>query len=158
MGDTDGPGAAEPVPSSTQRDRAGAPGSRGEWVTARGQVSGLLLALRAAEVDTEVTLPVPLTRGMALDAWATARRHPDWQALDLLGWAARTLGRSLCRWRSTGVRDLLVDVLESEAAVHGCPPERLVAQVARVHGVLSAPDPASAGLVWRALDDAQPAG
>ncbi|MEJ2861789.1 hypothetical protein [Actinomycetospora flava] len=126
-------------------------------MTARGQVSGLLLALRAAEVDAEVVLPVPLTRGMALDAWAAARRDPGWQALDLLGWAARTLGRSVARWRATGVRDLLVDVLESEAAVHGCAPEQLVAQVARVHGVLSAPDPASADLVWHALDDVQPA-
>ncbi|GAA4927919.1 hypothetical protein EV188_1069 [Actinomycetospora succinea] len=132
-------------------------GTDREWTTVRGQVSGLLLALRAEEVDTEVLLPVPLTRGMALDAWAAARRDPDWQALDLLGWAARTLGRSLCRWRATGVRDPIVDVLEREAAVHGCEPERLVAQVARAHGALSAPDPASAALVWHALDDPAPA-
>lgn len=131
-----------------------------EWSTVRGQVSGLLLALREAEIDDGVPLPVPLTHGTTLRSWTLAMRSPgppDWQALDLLGWAARTLGRSLCRWRATGVRDALATVLEREAAVHGCEPERLVAQLARVHGVLTAPDPASAALVWQALDDPEPA-
>jgi hypothetical protein len=137
-----------------------APGTGREWTTALGQVSGLLLALREEEVAGGVPLPVPLTHGVTLRAWAAATRSPvpvDGEALDLLGWAARTLGRSLCRWRATGARDALVTVLEQEAAVHGCGPERLVAQMARVQGVLTAPDPASAALVWDALTDPAPA-
>ncbi|MDD7967176.1 hypothetical protein [Actinomycetospora lemnae] len=127
-----------------------------EWVTLRGQVSGLLLALRQAEIDEGVPLPVPLTHGETLRSWTAATRTPvpdDREALDLLGWAARTLGRSLCRWRATGVRDVVATVLLDEAAAHGCEPELLVAQVARVQGVLTAPDPVSAALVWGALAD-----
>ncbi|MFC5138108.1 hypothetical protein ACFPK1_07685 [Actinomycetospora rhizophila] len=131
-------------------------GTQREWTTALGQVSGLLLALREEEVEGGVPLPVPLTHGMTLRSWTAATRGPvpaDWEALDLLGWAARTLGRSLCRRRAGGARDVLATVLEREAAVHGCEPEELVAQVARVQGVLTAPDPASAALVWHALSD-----
>ncbi|GAA4878136.1 hypothetical protein [Actinomycetospora straminea] len=127
-----------------------------DWVTLRGQVSGLLLALRAAEIEEGVPLPVPLTHGETLRSWTAAMRAPDQddrEALDLLGWAARTLGRSVCRWRALGVRDVAATVLLREAAAHGCEPELLVAQVARVQGVLTAPDPVSAALVWEALAD-----
>ncbi|MDD7939973.1 hypothetical protein PHK61_16250 [Actinomycetospora lutea] len=129
-------------------------------MTALGRVSGLLLALREEEVEGGVPLPVPLTHGVTLRSWTAATRTPvpdDGEALDLLGWAARTLGRSVCRWRATGTRDVLVDVLEREAAVHGCEPEALVAQIARVQGVLTAPDAVSAALVWDALSDPAPA-
>jgi hypothetical protein len=71
----------------------------------------------------------------------------------LVALAARVLATSLCRWRVRGVADLVTAVLRAEAAVHECEPEWLVAQLARVHGVLSAPDAVSAGLVWHALDD-----
>jgi hypothetical protein len=130
--------------------------SEREWVTVRGQVSGLLLALRQAEIEEGIPLPVPLTHGETLRSWTAAMRAPDrddGEALDLLGWAARTLGRSLCRWRATGVRDVVATVLLREAAAQDCEPELLVAQVARVQGVLTAPDPVSAALVWDALAD-----
>jgi hypothetical protein len=131
-----------------------------DWVTLKGQVSGLLLALRHAEIEEGIPLPVPLTHGETLRSWTAATRTPvpdDGEALDLLGWAARTLGRSLCRWRATGVRDVVAIVLEREAGAHGCEPEWLVAQIARVQGVLTAPDPLSAALVWDALADSDPA-
>jgi hypothetical protein len=63
------------------------------------------------------------------------------------------LGHALCRARVVGVDDDAVHVLRLEAGVYHCAPERLVAQLARVHGVLSAPHPASAHAVWRALED-----
>jgi hypothetical protein len=140
------------------------PGTRREWVRALGQVSGLMLALREAEADG-ATPPDPLAGGLALRAWSgltrPVLRDPDRitlpdarpEELALVARAARVLATSLCRWRVGGVVDLVTAVLREEASVHECEPERLVAQVARVHGVLSAPDAVSAGVVWHALDD-----
>jgi hypothetical protein len=140
------------------------PGTRREWVRALGQISGLLLALREAETDG-ATPPDPLAGGLALRAWSALTRpvlrDPDRititdarpEVLALVARTARVLATSLCRWRVSGVADLVTTVLREEAAVHQREPEWLVAQVARVHGVLSAPDAVSAGVVWHALDD-----
>ena len=160
--------AAVPQPRSAADDAAdhtsAPPGTRREWVRALGQVSGLLLALREAETDGAIP-PDPLAGGLALRAWSALTRpvlrDPDRititdarpEALALVARTARVLATSLCRWRVTGVADLVTAVLREEAAVHECEPEWLVAQVARVHGVLSAPDTVSAGVVWHALDD-----
>jgi hypothetical protein len=144
------------------------PGTHEEWVAVLGEVSGLLCALREAEApDGTVALPVPLAHGVAQRAWAAVARPVRSgdgaapvdlapHALRLVGQAARVLGDRLCRARASGVDDLVTAVLHDEAAVHGRDPEWLVAQVARVHGVLSAPDPAGARVVWHALDDADP--
>ncbi|WP_328306105.1 hypothetical protein [Actinomycetospora sp. NBC_00405] len=128
------------------------------------QVSGLLLSLRETEANG-ATPPDPLAGGLALRAWSALTRpvlrDPDRititgarpEVLALVGRTARVLATSLCRWRVSGVADVVTAVLREEAAVHEREPERLVAQVARVHGVLSAPDAVSAGVVWNALDD-----
>ena len=160
--------AAVPHPRSAVDDAAdhtaAPPGTRREWIGALGQVSGLLLALREAEADGAIP-PDPLAGGLALRAWSALTRpvlrDPDRititdarpEALALVGRTARVLATSLCRWRVNGVADLVTTVLCVEAAVHEREPEWLVAQVARVHGVLSAPDAFSAGVVWHALDD-----
>lgn len=140
------------------------PGARRDWVAALSQVSGLLLALRQEEADG-ATPPDPLADGLALRAWGgltgpLLRDHerpatPDVHLVDLavVGAAARVLGASLCRWRAGAPADVVAAVLRRQADVHGRTPEHLVAQVARVHGVLSAADAASAVLVWHALDD-----
>lgn len=139
----------------------GLPGAHREWVTARGQVSGLWCALREAETDDGAVLPAPLGGGVAQRSWGAVSRDlpgevtrgADPDALRVVGHAARVLGHRLCRWRVSGVADLVTAVLRDEAALHEREPEWLVAQVARVHGVLSAPDPLSAAAVWRALHD-----
>ncbi|GLZ47044.1 hypothetical protein Acsp06_32290 [Actinomycetospora sp. NBRC 106375] len=145
-------------------DTTAPPGSRREWVTALGQVSGLLLTVRETEADG-ASPPDPVAGGWALRAWSAATRPilrerdrvtlPDVRPEDLavLAATAHVLGASLARWRAGRGGDLLTAVLRCEAAMHGRDPEWLVAQLARVHGVLSAPGPVSAGLVWRALDD-----
>jgi hypothetical protein len=160
--------AGLPVPRPPADAGDDLPGTHREWVTALGQVSGLLCTLREAEApDGTVVLPVPLAHGVALRAWAAVARPvrsgggavpvdlPP-HALRLVGQAARVLGDRLCRARASGVDDLVTVVLHDEADVHGRDPEWLVAQVARVHGVLSAPDPVEARAVWHALDDAAP--
>lgn len=161
--------AAVPHPRPAADDDAAGhtsapPGTRREWVRALGQISGLLLALREAEADG-ATPPDPLAGGLALRAWSALTRpvlrDPDRititdarpEELALVAHTARVLARSLCRRRVSGVADLVTAVLREEAVVHECEPEWLVAQVARVHGVLSAPDAVSAGVVWHALDD-----
>jgi hypothetical protein len=154
------------VPRSGGGGSGGLPGTRAEWVTVRGQVSGLLLALREAEATAGASVPAPLSGGRALRAWGYlapglrpgSRRVAGSVAdLALLGRAARVLGQRLCRARVSGTDDAddpVVQVLRREADVHDVAPERLVAQLARVHGVLSAPSPASAAAVWWALDTA----
>jgi hypothetical protein len=144
------------------------PGTHREWVAVLGEVAGLLCALREAEApDGTVVLPAPLAHGVAMRAWAAVARPVRSgggatpvdlapHALRLVGRAARVLGDRLCRARASGVDDLVTAVLHDEAAVHGREPEWLVAQVARVHGVLSAPDPVGARAVWHALEDAAP--
>jgi hypothetical protein len=160
MGDTDLPGdrlpGSLPVPRDPADAEPGGPGTPGEWAVARGQVAGVLLALREAELEDGAVLPAPLAGGVALRAWATASRSglstaDGRRALDVVGHAARVLGTRLCRLRVTGSRDALTTALQCEAVVHECEPEWLVAQVARVHGALSAPDPVSAHAVWRAF-------
>ncbi|WP_018332601.1 AMP-binding protein [Actinomycetospora chiangmaiensis] len=124
-------------------------------------MSGLLLALREAEREQHTTLPTPLAGGAALRAWAAACSVADnaranakaSAALELVGQAARLLGTALCRLRATGAGDLITEVLEQEAVVHDCTAERLVAELARAHGVLSAPDHLSAALIWQAVED-----
>jgi hypothetical protein len=155
------------TPPEPRRAEPRLPGTRRGWVRALGQVSGLLLALRAEEADG-ATPPDPLADGLALRAWSSLTgpvlRDParltvpevDIIDLALVGAAARVLGTSLCRWRAGGPADAVTAVLRREAAVHDCSPEHLVAQVARVHGVLAAADGPSGALVWWALDDGGP--
>ncbi|PVZ05842.1 hypothetical protein [Actinomycetospora cinnamomea] len=157
--------AAVPTPRMPQDAVPGVPGTYRQWVTALGQVSGLLLALRDAEAHGAV-LPWPLARGAALRAWAAATRPvlargakpgspEDHRVVEE---TARVLGTRLCRRRARGAGELLTAVLEREARGHDREPEWLVAQIARVHGVLTATDPVSSWVVWHALDDADPAG
>ncbi|MHC1561334.1 hypothetical protein ACR9E3_20410 [Actinomycetospora sp. C-140] len=126
------------------------------WAVTCGQVAGLLVAARAAETRDGAVLPAPLGGGVAFRAWDTATRSApdDGRALEVVGRAARVLGTRVAAWRATGTDDPLAGPLRREAALHGCEPERLVAHVARVHGVLTAPDPAAAHTVWHAFDDA----
>jgi hypothetical protein len=156
------PDVVVPTPRAGRDDARGLPGTRAQWVAVLGQVSGLLLALRQAETSEGADLPAPLAGGRALRAWgcATRRVRPgaDHVAgspgdVALVGQAARVLGHELCRAQVTGLDDDAVHVLRLEAGVHHCTAEWLVAQLARVHGVLSAPYPASAHAVWRALED-----
>lgn len=133
-------------------------------MTALGQVSGLLLALRQEEADGAIT-PDPFADGVALRAWSAVTRpvladtdgltFPAARPADLavLAHAARVLAASLCRSSTGGPADVLVAALRDEAAVHEREPAWLVAQLARVHGVLSDPGASSAGLVWSALRD-----
>ncbi|MEJ2889435.1 hypothetical protein [Actinomycetospora aeridis] len=163
----DGASTLVPTPGTGRQHRAGRagtpPGTRAQWVTAVGQVSGLLLALRQVETEGAV-LPPPLARGTALRAWSAVTRPvlrdperltgTDARVMDLamVERAARVLGRSLCRAWVIGGGDVVVSVLRREATVHACGPERLVAQVARVHGALTSDDGRGARMVWDALD------
>jgi hypothetical protein len=156
------PDVVVPAPRTRRDEARGLPGTRAEWVTVLGQVSSLLLALRHAEAREGAILPAPLAGGRALRAWgcATRRVRPGADQVAgspadvaIVGHAARVLGHALCRAQVAGVDDDAVHVLRLEAGVYHCTPERLVAQLARVHGVLSAPRPASAHAVWRALED-----
>jgi hypothetical protein len=166
MGDGDDttsvPDVAVPTPRTGRDEARGLPGTRAEWVTVLGQVSSLLLALRRAEAREGAVLPAPLAGGRALRAWgcATRRVRPGADQVAgspadvaIVGHAARVLGHALCRAQVAGVDDDAVHVLRLEAGVYHCTPEWLVAQLARVHGVLSASRPASAHAVWRALED-----
>ena len=166
MGDGDDttslPDVVVPGPRTGQGEARGLPGTRAEWVTALGQVSAVLLALRRAESREGAVLPAALAGGRALRAWgcATRRVRPGTDQVagspadvTIVGHAARALGHALCRAQVTGVDDDAVEALRLEASVYHCTPERLVAQLARVHGVLSAPRPESAHAVWRALED-----
>jgi hypothetical protein len=139
-------------------------GTSAAWITALGQVSGLLLALREAEVTGGAVLPEPFAGGAAMRAWRVATQAvsgsaaaPPGDDVHVVGRAARVLGVRVARRRVGAVADVLVEVTAREAAVHHREPEWLVAQLARVHGVLTAPCPASADVVWRALDDPCPA-
>ncbi|MDN5919958.1 MAG: hypothetical protein L0I76_33480 [Pseudonocardia sp.] len=129
------------------------PGSPAEWVVAAGRVSGLLLALAAAERDG-VVLPEPLADRRALRAWARLRApvvaavrsaRPcdgpvcavvDLADVDLLGGASRALGRQWCSSLVSRAGSPIADILQDEACVHEIPAEDLIAELARVHGVL----------------------
>lgn len=151
------------------------PGTGSEWVTAVGQISGVFLAL--AEVEAEGhTLPEPLRARRALRAWARLKTpvmatvrvaDPDDASapvavlvpaadVDTIGAAARTLGRVLCHHRVHSTGGEAAGVLLHEAGVHAITPEQLVAQLARVHGVLDVEHPAGnrgtdlARDIWRA--------
>lgn len=127
------------------------PGTPREWLIATGRISGLSFVLMGAEMSGG-ELPEPLGRRSAR-AWGRLVRAlgepPSTRVLpaadlDVLGAVARALGRELCRYRVSGAVSATVTALLDEAAVHGTSPEQLVAQVARVHGVLdSGPGPAA---------------
>ncbi len=137
------------------------PGTPQEWTRVIGQVSGLMLALVGAQSDGH-DVPEPLGRPSAR-AWgrvAAALRPPAGPVpsaaavvrtadLEVLGAAAQALGRELCRHRARDVVTTTVAVLLAEAAEHDRAPEHLVAQLARVHGVLDADGP-DADELWRA--------
>ncbi len=150
------------------------PGTTAEWTQVLGRISGLLLALAETESSGHL-LPAPLRGREALRAWArlkipiatAVRPWPDaldtrvtvgvpTGDVDVLGACARVLGGALCQFRVHGLGGEVADTLLREAEVHGCPPEHLVAQLARVHGVLDVdsmpPDRRVdvAGAIWRA--------
>lgn len=147
------------------------PGTAAEWTSAAGRISGLLLALAETEAAGH-ELPAPLHARRTLRAWARLKTpvlaavrvpgRPPVAVLvracdvDTLGAAGRLLGRALCRERVHGAGGALGRALLRDAREQGTSPERLVAQLARVHGVLDAEpwpgdpahDPALA--LWRA--------
>ena len=150
------------------------PGTAVEWTQVLGRISGLLLALAATESSGH-RMPAPVSGREALRAWgrltipvsAAVRAYPDavdtrvavgvpTGDVDVLGACARELGRVLCRFRGHGSVGAVAATLLREARVHGGPPEHLVAQFARVHGVLDVgsmhPDRRVdvAGAIWRA--------
>ncbi|GAA1855485.1 hypothetical protein GCM10009836_39460 [Pseudonocardia ailaonensis] len=143
------------------------PGTPAEWTQVTGRVSGLLLAY--ADVERRgAELPAPLRQRAALRAWARVARPvraavggagpaaleeippADLRTLDA---TARLLGRHLCRMQTEGPGATPVTaVLAVEAAVYGVPAGELVAQLARVHGVLDldAGRPSLARTIWEA--------
>ncbi len=141
------------------------PGSRREWVAATARVSGLLLSARGTEAGGELELPDPLRGGTALRAWArivrpVMDRTADHDAVEVpvadlavVADAAATLGRLLCRARTTGAQNAVSRLLIWDAESYYSTPEWIVAQIARVHGVLASGDPEDARLVWRAGAD-----
>lgn len=133
------------------------PGTPREWLVATGRISGLMLVLMGSEMSGD-ELPEPLGRRSAR-AWGRlvrALRDPPsgrvLPAADLhvFGAAARVLGRELCRHRVSGARSAAVVALLTEADVHGTSAEQLVAQVARVHGVLDSGPGPTADELWGA--------
>lgn len=161
-------------PQSNDAAFRAVPGTTAEWVQVAGRISGLLLALAEAESSGH-PVPAPLRGRAALRAWArlrnpilaAVRTWPDavdtrvaagvpTDDMEVLGESARVLGRVLCQFRAHGVGGEVAGALLREAREHGVPPERLVAQLARVHGVLDVdPIPADrrvdvAGAIWRA--------
>lgn len=149
------------------------PGTGPEWVHAADQISWLLLALAVAENEGH-PMPEPLHAGRALRAWArlktpllaavhAADPAPKPVAVlvpiadaDTLGATARLLGRVLCEYRVHSTGGEIARTLLHAARAQDTSQEGLVAQLARVHGVLDV-DPdyedAHAELVqaiWRA--------
>lgn len=131
------------------------PACEADWVLVAGQLSTVLLELRADRGDAEV-FPPPLSRGVALRAWgrlsasiraARLRGVPAvalpgdselWIVavhsgdVDVLGAAARELGRSQLPHGDCAVAETLA---RAARAVDRTPVD-LVAQMAGVHGVL----------------------
>lgn len=138
------------------------PGTRREWVDATARVVGLLLSARGSEACGDSDLPDPLRGGAALRAWARVLRPVmdrragrvavEVPAADLavVAEAAETLGGLLCRARTTGAPNPVSRLLIWDAELYYTTPEWTVAQVARVHGVLTSTDPEDAELMWRA--------
>lgn len=153
------PQAPEPWPSPTDQPlpprtvlRA-VPGTSSEWVHAADQISGLLLALAAAENEGHA-IPDPLHAGRALGAWTrlkapllaavrAADPAPEPVAVpvpaadaDTLGATARLLGRVLCEYRVHSTGGEIALTMINTARAQDTTLEGLVAQLARVHGVL----------------------
>lgn len=147
------------------------PGTEPEWVSAADQISRLLGALATAELGGRAQ-PEPLHDGRALRAWArlegpvfeAVRAAPaatpgaaEVSASDVatLGAAAGLLGRVLREHRVHGGGGELAGILLREARAQDTTPEHLVAQTARVHGVLDV-EPCSGNAlalvraIWRA--------
>ncbi|MBC3192611.1 hypothetical protein H7X46_16220 [Pseudonocardia sp. C8] len=160
MTTTDPTGHRGPSPARDDVHEVGAlPGTRIEWVIAAARASGLLLALRAAEVAGRAAPPPPLDSGRALRAWARVVRPVldrsgcttvgvGLDDLRIVAAAAAALGSALCRSRAGGTADPVVEVLRADAAAQQVTAEDLVAQLARVHGVLTAAGPGSAAEIW----------
>ncbi|MBP2368734.1 hypothetical protein [Pseudonocardia parietis] len=159
---TTGPvGHPDPFSVRGLREVGPLPGTRQEWVTAAARVSGVLLALRAAEAAGLAAPPPPLDGGRTLRAWARVVRpvldrteHVTVPIglgdLHVLAAAAAALGTALCRVRSGGGPDPVVDVLRADAAAQQATAGQLVMQLARVHGTLTAGAPGTAGQIWQA--------
>lgn len=138
------------------------PGSRQEWIFATARVSGVLLTLRSGETGRRIALPDPLAGGRTLRAWARIVRPVLDRAagatvvvpvaeLDVVADAAAALGRTLCRSSQRHIADdPVLRLLECEADVLGSTPGSLVAQLARVHGVLTTGCSETARALWRA--------
>lgn len=161
MTTTDPVGRPDPCSVRGMREVGPLPGTRQEWVTAAARVSGVLLALRAAETAGLAVPPPPLDGGRALRAWARVVRPVldrtdrvvvpvGIDDLHVVAAAAAALGTALCRVRAGGGPDPVVDVLRADAAAQQATAGQLVMQLARVHGTLTAGAPGSAGEIWRA--------
>jgi len=129
------------------------PGTHAEWVHAADLISWLLLALAVAEKEGH-PMPEPLHGGRALRAWSrlkapllsavhAADPAPGPVAVlvpaadtDTLGATARLLGRTLCDYRVHSTGGEIARALLHTARAQGTTLEALVAQLARVHGVL----------------------
>lgn len=166
-------GDGRPRSSAPRTVRRAVPGTPGEWVTVAGRISGLLLAVAAAERDGLV-LPDALAGHTALRAWgrlrgpiAAAVRTPgpgglatvtvDVADVEVLGLAARTLGLQRCRDLASRAGSPVAAILYDEALAHGVPAGTLVAELARVHGVLDVDEGSVSAAhvvraVWRAGD------
>lgn len=154
--DRSGP-AVPPRAGDTGAAPAALPGTPREWLVATGRISGLVLVLTGSEMSGD-ELPEPLGRRSAR-AWGrlvralkgppSARVLPV-ADLDVLGATARVLGRELCRYRVSGAGSAAVSALLTEAGVHDTSAEQLVAQVARVHGVLDSGPGPTADELWAA--------
>lgn len=164
--------AHPPLPRrSTATVLRAVPGTEPEWVSAANQISFLLVALAVAETEGRAQ-PEPLHAGRALRAWARlkgpvleeVRAAPPATpgavmvaASDVatLGGAAQLLGRVLCEHRVHGTGGEVAGTLVREARGQGTTPERLVAQMTRVHGVLDVEPSSEQALlsvraIWRA--------
>jgi hypothetical protein len=149
------------------------PGTGPEWTRVADQISSLLVALATAE-NAGHTMPDPLRAGRALRAWArleapllaavrAATPVPVPVAVlvpisdaDTLGATARLLGRVLCEYRVHSTGGEIARTLLHTARAQDTTLELLVAQLARVHGVLDI-DPCDADAhadlvqaIWRA--------
>lgn len=156
-----GPTPRTPEPSPSPADQPlppgtvlrAVPGTRSEWVHAADQISSLLLALAVAE-NKGHPMPDPLHAGRALRAWARVKAPllaavsaadptpapvavpvPAADA-DTLGATARLLGRVLCEYRVHGTGGEIALTLIHAARAQATTLEALVAQLARVHGVV----------------------
>lgn len=143
--------ANQPLPPRTVLRAV--PGTSSEWVHAAEQISWLLLALAAAENEGHA-MPDPLHARRALRAWArlkatllAAVRAADPAPVpvavlvpaaeaDTLGATARLLGRVLCEYRVHNTVGEIARTLLHAARAQDTTLEGLVAQLARVHGVL----------------------